>query len=571
MSKRNLFSLAFVFLLLGLFSLSVEVPNVHAPYLVITIEADGSISPLSASITTSDNVTYTFTADMNASIMVQRSNIVIDGDGWTLDGLDFEIPGGFNLTSVSNVTIVNVNIERFASYSILLKSASQCVISMNTVSGSEGGIGLFSSKRNTVSNNLITGCSEAVELVSSAENSLLGNNMSASSSGFLLFNSTANLISGNNVTGNNQGIVLTFFSNNNTISGNNITANTNDGIQLYQSSNNTISENEITNNFECIRIIDSSKIQIIGNSLVGNNGGIALGGTNNTLYKNSIQAKYIGIDIYGNYNTISTNNITDCDTGFFFGGDTVHNIVSGNNIENNNFALYFEQASNHSIIANNIANNSYGVYLDWYSFNMRIYHNAFSNNSNQMVSNPDNPNSLDNGIEGNYWSNYLGVDLNRDGIGDTPHVIDAGNTDNYPLMGMFHSCDVWWIYPGFTVTLVSNSTVSNFGVGMDIGHPENRVIMFDATGEIGFGFCRLCISKDLMAPPYTVVIDNGETQVLYYNETVFDNSTHRWIYFAYQHSEHQVIIIPEFPAFLVLPLFMMATLLAALVFGRKQA
>ena len=40
----------------------------------------------------------------------------------------------------------------------------------------------------------------------------------------------------------------------------------------------------------------------------------------------------------------------------------------------------------------------------------------------------------DNGKEGNYWSNYTGADANRDGIGDTPHVINEKNTDNYPLM-----------------------------------------------------------------------------------------------------------------------------------------
>jgi len=40
----------------------------------------------------------------------------------------------------------------------------------------------------------------------------------------------------------------------------------------------------------------------------------------------------------------------------------------------------------------------------------------------------------DDGKEGNYWSNYRGVDNDGDGIGDTPYKIYENITDNYPLM-----------------------------------------------------------------------------------------------------------------------------------------
>jgi len=47
-------------------------------------------------------------------------------------------------------------------------------------------------------------------------------------------------------------------------------------------------------------------------------------------------------------------------------------------------------------------------------------------------------NRWDNGLVGNYWSDYEGADVNGDGIGDTPYVINAANQDRYPLMTPWH-------------------------------------------------------------------------------------------------------------------------------------
>jgi hypothetical protein len=78
----------------------------------IIINPDGSISsPVPANITTSDNVTYTFTGNNYLPIVVDRSNIIINGKGYTVQGLDE--PSAQNiisLTSVSNVTIKNTTI-----------------------------------------------------------------------------------------------------------------------------------------------------------------------------------------------------------------------------------------------------------------------------------------------------------------------------------------------------------------------------------------------------------------------------------------------------------------------------
>ncbi|GAG31684.1 unnamed protein product, partial [marine sediment metagenome] len=56
-------------------------------------------------------------------------------------------------------------------------------------------------------------------------------------------------------------------------------------------------------------------------------------------------------------------------------------------------------------------------------------------------------NLWDNGTTGNYWDDYLGVDADNDGIGDTPYLItgSGGSVDNFPIWD--NGIDVViWIY-----------------------------------------------------------------------------------------------------------------------------
>jgi nitrous oxidase accessory protein len=127
---------------------------------------------------------------------------------------------------------------------------------------------------------------------------------------------------------------------------------------------------------------------------------------------------------------------------------TSNNTIIGNSVTDNVVGIMVSESSN-SIIGNYIANNEEGVFLainsaGCYAENMTSHHNSFINNTKQVsgcqctypVENCTSysTNIWNDNSEGNYWSDYAGVDGDYDGKGDTPYIIDIKNQDQYPLM-----------------------------------------------------------------------------------------------------------------------------------------
>jgi len=131
MNRDHVFSLALVFVLLGVFGLAIEVHIVEAQS-TIRIKADGSIDPPTAPIESTDNITYTFTDNIYDSVVVvERNNIVIDGAGYALHGNGSGT--GISLSGRNHVTIKNVDISMFVT-GIYLSESSSNTIANNTMS-----------------------------------------------------------------------------------------------------------------------------------------------------------------------------------------------------------------------------------------------------------------------------------------------------------------------------------------------------------------------------------------------------------------------------------------------------
>jgi len=122
------------------------------------------------------------------------------------------------------------------------------------------------------------------------------------------------------------------------------------------------------------------------------------------------------------------------------------NRIIGNTIVSNgdssSVGVYLHTTYGNTVAYNTIMNNDGGISLEYsYGFygaaENRIHHNNFINNTQSVAGTYQSYDVMwDDGSEGNYWSDYNGVDADGDGIGDSVYVIDVNNRDNYPLVNV---------------------------------------------------------------------------------------------------------------------------------------
>ncbi len=141
--------------------------------------------------------------------------------------------------------------------------------------------------------------------------------------------------------------------------------------------------------------------------------------------------------------TVFSDNVTieDC---FFCGnadGVGLNEDSSGCLVVSNRFVCSTDDGlycgGQQNVFSNNVfeASNDCGIYFNPLSVNNIVYNNVFVDNSNHACD--EGSNQWDNGLPdgGNFWDDYVGVDVNNDGFGDVSYDIVGGlNTDRYPLM-----------------------------------------------------------------------------------------------------------------------------------------
>lgn len=171
----------------------------------------------------------------------------------------------------------------------------------------------------------------------------------------------------------------------------------------------------------------------------GRSGIIVAGAQNCTIRENLVEDnKDRGILITTSGNcTVNHNHVLRSKSGYGINVNASQNVlVEENGASDNYYDGIGFLSSNKSIVRANTVNNNtlYGIWVDS-SHNNLFYHNNVFGNGIRVSSNTPS-NSWDNGSEGNYWSNYAGVDADGDGLGDESLVVDEQTMqlDRFPLM-----------------------------------------------------------------------------------------------------------------------------------------
>jgi parallel beta-helix repeat protein len=169
---------------------------------------------------------YNFSSNWNndSSIIVNNSNIVINGNGFSVEGPDDGTGYGFNLASVSNVTIFDVTVTEWQ-YGFYLSNCSNCNITCNTATNN-GYDGFYTDSINNcnISSNIAINNYYGFYLDSSDNNNVSNNNVVSGYGycGFYLDSCNGNTLSGDSVTNYNYGFYLDSSSSNNNLLGNTV-------------------------------------------------------------------------------------------------------------------------------------------------------------------------------------------------------------------------------------------------------------------------------------------------------------------------------------------------------------
>ena len=518
---------------------------------IIYIRADGSIDPPTTPIMRTGNL-YRFIDDIHASLIVEKDDIVIDGDGYTLYGLGYGI--GMEISARRNVTVKSIAVTGF-SYGITLDSSNYISLINTTVfNNTISGIYVTSSNHNFIANSTITDNDESgIHLRFSNHNNLSNNFITNNSLGIGIFAGTENILKYNRMIGNQYGFAVGYtqlyaylndVDSTNTVNGKPIyywvnrsheTVPGNAGtVILVNSFNITVKNLKITNASCAVHLAFTSNSVIENVTCAYNENAIILDNarynkvTRNYLYKNGA-----GLSVaYSSHNNITHNVVVNNEGTGIHVEDSPHTIVFENNISNNRgggskfyetkqyegAGVWIDDSEQCNVTGNFVVNNTRGIVVCSEPggrparFNIitrntliengvgiqfinakwnEVYHNNLVNNGIQAIASMQSPNMWDNGYPngGNYWSDYNGTDLFKGTFQNETGMDGVGDT---PYTINNENCDNYPLTNPWSPTDISILNLSLSEAQVYVGRPVNITVEIVNRGVIDETFFVTC-------------------------------------------------------------------------------
>jgi nitrous oxidase accessory protein len=300
---------------------------------------------------------------------IDRGKVIVDAQG---DGHALLLKSSH--VTIKNLTIVNWGSNLTEQHSAIYseKKSSHIVIKNNKLKGDGFGIWLQKSEHIKVLNNTVEGNlslrsadrGNGIQLSIVKHAEVRGNEIFNTRDGLYIISSQENIIKNNTMHNLRYGVHYMYSHNNKVL--NNIAYNTRAGYALM-SSRNLVVDGNSSNNSEDYGFL----INFITSSTISNN-----------IIKNvwtKPDKKVLGRDGKG---------------------------------------LFVYNSAYNDIIGNLVDTAEIGIHLTAGSENTEVYGNSFINNPIQVKYVSNKKQEWSNEGRGNYWSNYLGWDMNNDSIGD---------------------------------------------------------------------------------------------------------------------------------------------------------
>ncbi len=213
-------------------------------------------------------------------------------------------------------------------------------------------------------------------------------------------------------------------------------------IDVEQSRDTVLDNNSIVNNTNggiLLKATDGCTVQ--DNVFSTNTFGLSLwNASHNQLRRNRADHNYYGflVTSSSNYNNITDNSALDntrseivkgFGIGFSLQENSSYNIMIRNTAKRNFNGLEVSRGCQfNAVYGNNASENSHGIRLNENRNNLIFGNNFFNNDINAYENTSLN---VWNTTIGNYYSDYRGLDMNGDGIGDKPYSLPGPESKSF--------------------------------------------------------------------------------------------------------------------------------------------